>query len=115
MEFRPQKADTNQLRITVGGNLITYPREFTTKSANVTISKFVWNIVLSIECATFPGIDIKNVYLGTPLTKYKYKYSPLNLPPLPIAEHTQDYSWPSPSRHHCQQLTTLDAKASRVL
>jgi hypothetical protein len=31
VDYRPQKADPNRVRITVGGNLITYPGEVTTR------------------------------------------------------------------------------------
>ena len=30
VDYRPQKEDPNRVRITVGGNLINYPGEFTT-------------------------------------------------------------------------------------
>ena len=39
VDFRPQKADPNRGRITVGGNLITYPGEVTTRTADMTTSK----------------------------------------------------------------------------
>jgi hypothetical protein len=32
----PQKADPNQIRITAGGNLINYPGELTTPTADIT-------------------------------------------------------------------------------
>jgi hypothetical protein len=68
VDFRPQKKDPNRVRITAGGNLIEYPGELTTRTADLTTSKILWNSVLSTEGATFMGIDISNFYLGTPWT-----------------------------------------------
>ena len=40
MDFRPQKEDPNRVRITTGGNLIAYPDELTTRTADLTVSIF---------------------------------------------------------------------------
>ena len=47
VDFRPQKEDPNRVRITVGGNLIDYPYELTTRTADLTASKVMWNLVIS--------------------------------------------------------------------
>ena len=47
VDYREQKADPNRVRITVGGNLIEYPFELTTRTADVTTSKVMWNSVIS--------------------------------------------------------------------
>ena len=67
VDFRPQKEDPNRVQMTAGGNLLQYPGELTTRAADLTASKIIWNSVLSIEGARFMGIDIKNFYLGSPL------------------------------------------------
>jgi hypothetical protein len=72
VDFRPQKPDPNRVRITAGGNLITYPGELTTRTADLTSSKILWNSVLSTPDAKYMCIDIKNFYLNTPLDRYKY-------------------------------------------
>ena len=77
--FCPQKKDPNCVRITAGGNLIDYPGKLMTRIANLTTSKILWNSVLSTEGATFMGIDISNVYLGTPMDRYEYMKIPLAL------------------------------------
>eukprot|EP00804_Cyclotella_cryptica_P010472 CCRYP_012303-RA/>CCRYP_012303-RA protein AED:0.45 eAED:0.14 QI:0/0/0/0.6/1/1/5/0/1176 len=52
IDFHPQKADPNRVRITAGGNLIKdYPGELTTRTADLTTSKILWNSVLSTEGA----------------------------------------------------------------
>ena len=81
VDFRPQKKDPNRVRMTAGGNLIKYPGELTTRTADLTTSKVIWNSVLSTKDAKFMGIDIKNFYLGTPLERYEYMRLPLSIFP----------------------------------
>ena len=38
VDYRPQKDDPNRVRITIGGNLIDYPFELTTRTADLTTS-----------------------------------------------------------------------------
>ena len=86
VDFRPQKPDPNRVRITAGGNLIHYPGELTTRTADLTTSKILWNSVVSTEDAKYMCIDIKKFYLGTPLERYEYMAIPLHLFP----QHTID-------------------------
>jgi hypothetical protein len=67
--------------MTAGGNLIKYPGELTTRTADLTTSKVIWNSVLSTKDAKFMGMDIKNFYLGTPLDRFEYMKLPLHLFP----------------------------------
>jgi len=41
VDYRPQKEDPNRVRITVGGNLIDYPGELTTNTADLITSKIL--------------------------------------------------------------------------
>ena len=41
VDFCPQKADPHRIRITAGGNLINYPRELSTRTADLTTSKLM--------------------------------------------------------------------------
>ncbi len=41
VDFRPQKTDPHRVQITAGGNLINYPGELTTKTADLTTSKLM--------------------------------------------------------------------------
>ena len=63
VDFCPQKADLHRICITAGGNLINYPGELTTQTADLTTSKLMWNSVLSTEGAKYICLDIKNFYL----------------------------------------------------
>ena len=47
VDYHPQKYDPNRFQLTAGGNLISYPGDVTTRTANLTTSKFLWNIILS--------------------------------------------------------------------
>ena len=86
VDFRPQKKDPNRVRITAGGNLLTYPGELTTRTADLTTSKILWNSVLSTNDARFMGIDVKSFYLCTPLDRYEYMKIPLSIFP----RHTRE-------------------------
>eukprot|EP00804_Cyclotella_cryptica_P022286 CCRYP_018107-RA/>CCRYP_018107-RA protein AED:0.34 eAED:0.44 QI:0/0/0/1/0/0/3/0/606 len=78
--YRPQKDDPNRVRITAGGNLIKdYPRELTTRTADLTTSKILWNSVLSTKGAKFMGLDLKSFYLTAMLDRPEYMKMPLAL------------------------------------
>jgi len=86
-DHRPKKEDPNRVRITVGGNLIDYPFELTTRTADMVSSKILWNSVISAKDARFTGADIKNMYLKTPVDQYEYMKMPLTLFPADIIEY----------------------------
>jgi hypothetical protein len=83
----PQKDDPNCVYITVGRNLMDYPYELTTWTADTVPSKIMWNSIISMPNAKFSGVDIKSMYLETPLDQYKYMKIPLRLIPHNIIEH----------------------------
>ena len=47
VDYQEQKADPNHVCITVEGNLIEYPYKLTTRTADVTTSKVMWNSIIS--------------------------------------------------------------------
>ncbi len=67
INHKPQKDDPNRVRITVGSNLINYPYELTTRTADMVSAKIMWNSVVSTPGAMFGGANIKNMYLKMPL------------------------------------------------
>ncbi len=69
IDHRPQKDNPNRVCITIGGNLIDYPCELTTRTADMVSTKIMWNRVISTPGAKFSGADIKNMYLETPLDR----------------------------------------------
>ena len=76
---RPQKDNPNRVIITVGGNLINYPGELTTRTADMTTSKILWYSIISTKGARFMGLEIKKNYLGTPLDRFEYTKIPITL------------------------------------
>jgi hypothetical protein len=86
VDFRPQKSDPNRVRLTAGGNLIDYPGELTTRTADLTTTKLLWNSVISTQDAKYLCLDIKNFYLGTPLDRFEYMKMPIDIFPQGIID-----------------------------
>ena len=70
--YRNGKKDPNRTRITVGGNLINYPDDVGTPTADLLTVKLLLNSVVSTPGAKFMTLDIKNFYLCTPLKRKEY-------------------------------------------
>ena len=86
VDFRPQKEDPNCVRNTAGGNLIRYPDELTTRTADLMVSKIPLNSVLSTDDDRYATLVTTNFYLGTPLDRYEYIKMPLSILP----QHVKD-------------------------
>ena len=72
VDYWPQKSDPNRVRLTIGENLLNIPGGLSTTTADLTTSNILCNSVLSTKYPRFSCIDIKNMYLQTPMTDYKY-------------------------------------------
>ena len=72
VDYPPQKEDPNRVRLTMGGNLISYPGGVTTRTADLTTSKILCNSILSTVRENYMCIDIKNIYLCEPIERYEY-------------------------------------------
>ena len=82
VDYRPQKEDPNRVRITYGGsNYNSDGVEVTTRTADLTTAKILWNSIVSTEGAKLMCIDISNFYLNAPLERYEYMKIPLHLFP----------------------------------
>jgi hypothetical protein len=81
VDFCPQKTDPHHIRITAGGNLINYPGELSTRTADLTTSKLMWNSILVTAGAKYMCFDIKNFYLTAPLDQFEYMKMPIDLFP----------------------------------
>ena len=71
-DIKPNKKETHRSRLTVGGNLIRFPGDKSTATADITTMKALLNSVISTRNATFSTADIKNFYLGTTFLEYEY-------------------------------------------
>ena len=85
--FRPEKEKPHRIRWTVCGDQVDYPFEVSTKTADLTTTKLLFNSVLSTPEARFFGIDLKDFYLGsTPMDRYEYMHVPIWMQPATIVE-----------------------------
>ena len=81
VDYCAQKQDPNRVQITAGGNLIEYPFELTTRTEYLSSTKIMWNSVISTLDAKYMCVDIKNMYLATPLDKFEYMKMPIEIIP----------------------------------
>jgi hypothetical protein len=86
VDIRPNKSEIHRVRLTVGGNLIQYPGDVSTLSADLTTSKCLWNSTTSTDGARYMCLDVKNFYLGTPMDTFKYMRIPAKLIPHEIID-----------------------------
>ena len=73
-EYRPQKADPYRVRCTVGGNLIDFPGDKSTKTAELITIKCLLNNIVSTPNARAACIDLKDFYLKNDLPGYEYVF-----------------------------------------
>jgi hypothetical protein len=78
---RLQKQEKNRMQMTVGGNLINYPGDKSTRTAELETTKILFNSVISTQDARFCTADITNFYLNTPLDRPEFLCIPVNLIP----------------------------------
>jgi hypothetical protein len=81
-----KKKDPYRTRITMGGNLVNYPNNCKTPTADIITVKLFLNSIISTDNAKFMMIDLKDFYLMTPMTKYEYFCMKLDLIPDDIIE-----------------------------
>jgi hypothetical protein len=62
---RPEKAEPNQTRFTIGGDRINYPGEVATPTAEMLVTKMLFNRIISTKGARLMMIDISNFYVMT--------------------------------------------------
>ena len=58
--YLPEKSDSYQTRITVGGNLIAYPGDCGTPTVDLLTVKLLINSIISTQGAKFMTIEIKD-------------------------------------------------------
>jgi hypothetical protein len=78
---RLQKQENNRTRMTVGGNLIDYPGDKSTRTAELETTKILFNSVISTLQARLCTMDITNFYLNTPLDRLEFLCIPVTLIP----------------------------------
>jgi hypothetical protein len=84
VEIKENKSERERTRLTVGGNLIDYPGDVSTKTAGLTAVKMLLNSVVSTPDAKFMCMDVKNFYLNTPMARFEYMRMNISLIPQEI-------------------------------
>ncbi|KAI2491412.1 Reverse transcriptase (RNA-dependent DNA polymerase) [Fragilaria crotonensis] len=82
----PEKVNPRRVRWTVGGDCIEYPDDVSTKTADLTTAKLLINSTISTPNARYMTADLKDFYLGTPMTRYEYMRIPIDMLPAAIIE-----------------------------
>jgi hypothetical protein len=72
--------------LTVGGDRIEYPGETSTKNADLTTSKCLWNSVVSTDSAMYMCADVKKFYLNTLLDRPEYMHLAISIIPQKIID-----------------------------
>jgi hypothetical protein len=85
-DFKPNKNETQRVRLTVGGDRLGYSGDTATSTEDITTFKILINSTLSTQEAKMMMMDITHYYLGTPLPMYEYMRLPISILPLDIIE-----------------------------
>ena len=84
--IRPHKTEVNRVRVTVGGDILDYPGATTTNCARLTTTKCLLKSTISTLDSQFMTLDIKDLYYGTPMSRYEYTKTALGFFPDKIIE-----------------------------
>ena len=76
-----QKEEIYHTRLTVGGNLIDFPGNMSTPTADLLTAKLLINSTISTPGTVFLGIDLANFYLNTPMADPEYMRLRLDIIP----------------------------------
>ncbi len=79
--YRPQKDEPHQTRLTVGGDRITYAGNKSTPTADLLTAKLLINSTMSMPNARFYSINLTSFYLMTPMVDFEYMQLRLYLIP----------------------------------
>jgi hypothetical protein len=72
VDYGPQKEDSNWMWIAIGSNLITYKGDTSMCTADLIMSKLLWNILPSTNGARYMSLDLKYFYLMAALDHFEY-------------------------------------------
>ena len=79
--IRPAKAEKNRGRIIVGGDLLEYVRDTTTRCASLNTTNILLNSVISTPGGQFMTINLKGFNYNTPMDTSEYMQLPLAIIP----------------------------------
>ena len=84
--YHDGKKDKYRTLITMDGNLINYPGDCGTPTADLLTVKLLLNSVISTPNAKFMTLDLKDFYLMTPMKRYEYFWMKLELFPQDVID-----------------------------
>jgi hypothetical protein len=58
VDIRPNKSEINRVRLAVGGNLIQFPADVSTRSAELTTSTCLWNSTITTDGARYNELHL---------------------------------------------------------
>jgi hypothetical protein len=90
---RPQKDEIYCTQLTVGGNLINFPGNKSTSTADLLTAKLLINSTISTPGAVFLGIDLASFYLKTPMPEPEYMCLCLDIIPKGSSKNTTYATW----------------------
>ncbi len=92
---RPKKIEEpNRTRLVAGGDRVYFPFNAGMLTADLLTVKLLINSLMSTPSARFFTMDIKNFYLCTPMSRYKYmRLKLLDMPEDSIEPGAIGYSW----------------------
>ncbi len=97
------KKDKYRTHITMGGNLVNYPGDCRTPTANLLTVKLLLNSIISTPNAKFMTLNLEDFYLMIPIKRYEYFCMKLDLFPQDIID---EYNLTSKVNHnrneHCK-------------
>jgi hypothetical protein len=71
-DYKPHKKEKERVRLTVGGDRLDYSGDVATYTADITTFKILINSTLPTKDAAMVMMDIKNYYIGKPLSRFEY-------------------------------------------
>jgi hypothetical protein len=71
-DYKSHKKEKERVRLTVGGDKLDYSGDVATSTEDITTFKILINSALSTKDAAMMMMDIKNYYLGSPLSRFEY-------------------------------------------
>ena len=69
---RPKKSEVNRTGFTIGGEKINYPGAVATPTAEMLVTKILFNSIISTKTAKCMTIDISNFYPNSPLPRPEF-------------------------------------------
>ncbi len=98
--IRPEKTnEPNRTRLVAGRDMVRYPFDAGTPTANLLTIKLLINSVISTPRARFFMIDMKDFYLCTAMTRYKYMRLKLSDMPDNVIAHYHLLNIATPDRY----------------